>query len=148
MYSLFNIIIDIILFIIAIPLHEFGHYYSSKLMGVRTKLVMKKLMVWGDFDSKLKHFISLISGVIAGIIPILFIDDIIIKIYFIIIYIYMCSSDIIRMIIIILKYKKFNVPKFILKIEEKLVLKRHHKYCNCDYCEEKRNEWLFLYKWS
>lgn len=145
-------VIGSIVFLFVTPyIHEYGHYYSAKLLGLRTKLMMKKFQVCTEYDNELQHSIVIISGIFVGLIPLLFLPDgeksIFFKVYFIIIYLfYSCSSDDIKLIRIFCNYFKIYFPDILDNIENYLISEKHHKYCECDYCIKKKSDNMFNFR--
>jgi len=139
-------IINILLALGCIPIHELGHYFSAKLLGMKAILNMKKTQVWVEYDSEFKHIITLISGVVVGLIPILLIADDFLKYSILIAYVYACSLDLLNIIRIIAYYLNFNVPEPLLRLERIIKFDQHYKFCPCTYCTDQRNNAMFFYR--
>ncbi len=141
------IIVDIFIALSAIPIHELGHYFSSKFMGLKTILNMKNCQTVVYPKTDLQFFIILISGIILGFIPIIFITDPILKYPMIFTYLIgACLSDNIYIIEIICKYLNLNVPDWIQKTKRMLIPKLHHKFCVCSNCHEIKHEYMFFFR--
>lgn len=46
MTEISTIFINFLLMLSTIPIHEYGHYYSARLMGLKAKLNLRRAQVW------------------------------------------------------------------------------------------------------
>jgi len=108
----FNLI-DIILIFSSVYIHEYGHYFSAKIMGLTpVNIDLLKLRVTTRANNKYQVLIFLSSAIIIGFIPILFISDQILKYLILIVYFFgACSTDITNIIGVIFKFSLYNISQ-------------------------------------
>ena len=125
-----QLLINIILIIIATIIHEYGHYFAAKILKLNPILNLRKLYVKAKIPNMNKFFLVLISGVIIGFIPCLFITDN----FFILVYMLGCIFDLINIVRII--YYKLNIiePSCLSTFESVLTKMNHEINCKCNRC--------------
>jgi hypothetical protein len=142
---IYEILINMILALSSLYVHELCHYFSAKMLGVETKLSLKNFTTWVRNPTYFEYYVIVLSGVIIGVIPIIFITDTYLRYLMYFAYFLGCLSDIISIIKLISHYR-FNVPKWILRIDEIFTIIHHHRYCNCNRCVEIKNAKYFSFR--
>ena len=144
--SIYRVFIDALLAISSFYIHEYGHYFSGRILGLKCKLIMSKMMVWYNDINSDEHLITLMFGIILGLIPILFMSIIFLKYIVLIGYLFACSIDIIQVLKILLEYSKVDLPKFVFIIDKALTKLTHHKFCECSRCKQYSIDDMFFFR--
>jgi len=145
--DMITFIIDIILLMIAIIMHEYGHYYACILQKVPAQLELTKcrVKVIGHTTQK-QNLIITSMGPLVGLIPILFTSNVT---WFMFIYLLGCTMDFVIIANILMKTYKVNKPTTYSSFETMLLKATHEKKCECRSClDTKRKEWVNGKKFS